>query len=345
LTSAVTARVGRLAKLGTANTIGLGVVALAVAWFIWNIQAEPKQFARVFAIGLSNGALFALIALGYTMVYGIIELINFAHGDLFMLGSVMGAIALEQWFGQTKSSPKGWLLLVVAMLFAMAFCAGINMVVERLAYRRLRNAPKLAPLITAVGVSFIFQNIGILTNGSAPHSRTSVLPQREVSIGGVGIRIAYIVVIGVTVPLLLLMTWIVQRTRVGKAMRATAQDRDAARLMGIDVDRIISITFGIGGALAGAAGVLFLEVNRQTRYDAGFRLGLIAFTAAVLGGVGNLLGAVVGGVIIGIIQALNDGAPHGFGQQWTQTVMFSILILMIIFRPGGIFGAHAQEKV
>ena len=150
----------------------------------------------------------------------------------------------------------------------------------------------------------------------------------------------------VTVPLLLLMTWIVQRTRIGKAMRATAQDRDAAQLMGINVDRVISFTFALGGALAGAAGTLFVQVNGQTRYDAGFRLGLIAFTAAVLGGVGNLLGAVVGGVLIGVIQGLNDSGLGVFlGQEWTQTVLFGILILMIIFRPGGIFGEHQQEKV
>ncbi|MUH52672.1 MAG: branched-chain amino acid ABC transporter permease [Actinobacteria bacterium] len=323
----------------------MAVLTAAVAWIIWSFSSGPVIFTQVLTIGLSNGALYALIALGYTMVYGIIELINFAHGDLFMLGSVIGAIFLEEWLGQTKSSPKAWLILALTMLFAMAACALINMFIEKVAYRRLRNAPKLAPLITAVGVSFILQNVGILMNGSAPHSRTSVLPSSSLELGPIEVRVKYIVVVAVTVPLLLLMTWIVQKTRVGKAMRATAQDRDASLLMGINVDRIISFTFALGGALAGAAGVLFLEVNQQTRYDAGFRLGLIAFTAAVLGGVGNLVGAVVGGVLLGVIQALNDGAPHFFGQQWTQTVMFSILIIMVIFRPGGIFGKHQQEKV
>ena len=327
------------------DSVGLFVVALGVIWIIWNFVSGPKQVGQILAIGLSNGALYALIALGYTMVYGIIELINFAHGDLFMLGSVIGAIVLEEWMNQTSSSGTAWLLLAVALVGTMVACAVINMTIERLAYRRLRNAPKLAPLITAVGVSFILQNIGILWNGSAPKSRQSVLPKSSVGIGGIEVRISYLVVVAVVIPLLLAMTWLVQKTKVGKAMRATAQDRDAAELMGIDVDRIISFTFAIGGALAGAAGMLFLQVNQQTRYDAGFRLGLIAFTAAVLGGVGNLLGAVVGGVLIGVIQAFNDGAPHGFGQKWTQTVMFTILILMVIFRPGGIFGKHAQEKV
>ena len=332
-------------KFNLLDSLGLFTAALAVAWLIWNFVEAPTQVTRILSIGLSNGALYALIALGYTMVYGIIELINFAHGDLFMLGSVIGAIILEEQMNQRSSSGMAWLLLAVAMIATMAICALINVTIERLAYRRLRKAPKLAPLITAVGVSFILQNIGILWNGSAPRSRSTVLPKSSIKLGSIEIRIAYLVVVAVVVPLLLLMTWIVQKTRVGKAMRATAQDRDAAQLMGIDVDRIISFTFALGGALAGAAGMLFLQVNGQTRYDAGFRLGLIAFTAAVLGGVGNLLGAVVGGVLIGVIQAFNDGAPHGFGQKWTQTVMFTILILMVVFRPGGLFGKHTQEKV
>ncbi len=327
------------------SLLGKIVLGLGVAWIIWSFASGPTLFLQVLTIGLSNGALYALIALGYTMVYGIIELINFAHGDLFMLGSVVGAIFLEEWLGQESSSAQAWMWLAATMVFAMTTCALLNVIIEKLAYRRLRNAPKLAPLITAVGVSFILQNIGIKMNGSAPNSRTSVLPSSSFSIGSIDIRIKYVVVVAVTVPLLLLMTWIVQKTRVGKAMRATAQDRDASLLMGINVDRIISYTFALGGALAGAAGVLFVQVNQQTRYDAGFRLGLIAFTAAVLGGVGNLLGAVIGGVLIGVIQSLNDGAPHFLGQKWTQTVMFSILIIMVIFRPGGIFGKHQQDKV
>jgi len=321
--------------------LALGVFAVVVAFL-----DGPQTFMQVLVIGLSNGALYALIALGYTMVYGIIELINFAHGDVVMIGSVFAAIVLEERLGQTTSSPQGWFWLAVVGVMAMAFCGLFNATIEKLAYRRLRNAPKLAPLITAVGVSFILQNIGILTNGSAPHSRSSVLPQGSISIGSVEIRIKYIVVIAVTIPLLLLMTWIVQKTKVGKAMRATAQDRDASLLMGINVDKMISYVFILGGALAGAAGTLLMQVNSQTRYDAGFRLGLIAFTAAVLGGVGNLLGAVIGGVLIGVIQSLNDSGLGFFpGQKWTQTVLFGILILMIIFRPGGIFGKHQQEKV
>jgi len=336
----------RRIKVTPFQILSYAVLALAAFAVIVAFVDNPQTFMQVLVIGLSNGALYALIALGYTMVYGIIELINFAHGDLVMIGSVFAAIVLEERLGQTTSSPEGWFWLAVVGVMAMAFCGMFNASIEKLAYRRLRNAPKLAPLITAVGVSFILQNIGILTNGSAPHSRSSVLPQGSITIGSIEIRIKYIVVIAVTIPLLLLMTWIVQKTKVGKAMRATAQDRDASLLMGINVDKMISYVFILGGALAGAAGTMFVQVNSQTRYDAGFRLGLIAFTAAVLGGVGNLLGAVIGGVLIGVIQSLNDSGLGFFpGQKWTQTVLFGILILMIIFRPGGIFGKHQQEKV
>jgi branched-chain amino acid transport system permease protein len=330
----------------TVQIISYFVLGLAVTGVVVAFADSPKTFAQVIVIGFSNGAVYALIALGYTMVYGIIELINFAHGDLFMLGSVLAAIFLEEKFNQTSSSGKAWMLLALVMVMVMVMCAAFNVTIERLAYRRLRGAPKLAPLITAVGVSFILQNIGIKLNGSAPHSRASVLPQSSWEVGAVEIRLKYVVVVLVTAPLLLLMTWIVQRTKTGKAMRATAQDRDASLLMGINVDKMISYVFALGGALAGAAGTMYVQVNGTTRYDAGFRLGLIAFTAAVLGGVGNLPGAVIGGVLIGLIQGLNDSGLGFFpGQKWTQTVLFGILIMMIIFRPGGIFGTHQQEKV
>jgi branched-chain amino acid transport system permease protein len=316
----------------------------------------PKDVLQIVTTGLANGSMYALIALGYTMVYGIIELINFAHADVVMLTAVFGATMIGTWFGQAGASTAAFLLLMLTLVATMAFGAGLNASIEKIAYRRLRNAPKLAPLICAVGVSFILQNVGIKWNGSQPVNRPPVLTQKKLTIGAVELRYVELIAVLITIPLLLALTYLVQRTRVGKAMRATAQDRDASLLMGIDVDKVISITFAIGGALAGAAGVLFVQVNGYTRYDLGFRLGLIAFTAAVLGGVGNLLGAVIGALLIGLIQAFNDAkvllpknSPKWMldftGQRWTQTVMFTILILTIIFRPGGILGTHQQEKV
>ena len=325
--------------------LGVGLLVGVTVWLIWNFIAGPVQFVNVGLAGLRLGAIYALIALGYTLVYGIIELINFAHGDLFMLGSVFSSIILVQWLGAGTGGAKNWALMILTLAVVMILCAALNVTAEALAYRRLRRAPKLAPLITAVGISFIFQWFGLVLNGSAPKSWPKVIPDGGISFRDITLDYSTIVVVVVTIPLLLGLSYIVQRTRQGKAMRATAQDQDAARLMGINVNRTISFTFALGGAMAGAAGLLFLETFGTTRYDAGFQLGLIAFTAAVLGGIGNLQGAVLGGVLIGLIQGFNDGLPYGFGQKWSQTVVFTILILLMVFKPEGILGKPTIEKV
>jgi branched-chain amino acid transport system permease protein len=315
-------------------------------WLGYALVTKPVLFLSSAIAGLQNGALFALIALGYTLVYGIIELINFAHGDLFMLGTLAAANVTTYVFGVTTSgaSVVGWVIFLITLLACMAFCASVNVTIEFVAYRRLRRAPKLAPLITAVGMSFILLFVGLSWNGSRPHSNwRSLLPQGAFDLGGVRIEHKFFVVLGVVAPILLLLSWIVTRTRVGKAMRAVAQDQDAARLMGINVNRIISFTFALGGALAGAAGLVYEQAIGTTRYDLGFQFGLIAFTAAVLGGIGNLTGAVLGGVLIGLIKGLNDGV--GFGQAWSQTVVFTILILVMVFRPTGLLGQSLGEKV
>ena len=328
------------------NAVLVPILALLGVWLVWNFVDGPAQFGNIVIIGLSNGALYALVALGYTLVYGIIELINFAHGDLFMLGSVFAGFMINSWFGVTHFTAGAMAIFLLALACTMAFCAAVNVLIERFAYKPLRNAPKLAPLITAVGISFVLQNVGIIWNGSTPQSHLAALPTSNISLGGgVTVRWPALATILLTIPLLIALTYIVKKTRTGKAMRATAQDSDAARLMGIDVNRIIAFTFALGGAMAGAAGIMTVQVNGQTRYDAGFQLGLIAFTAAVLGGVGNLTGAVIGGVLIGLIQGINDGAPHGLGQEWSQTVVFSILIALLVFRPGGLLGKPAIEKV
>ena len=319
------------------------ILALVAVWLIANAIAGPGQFFSAAVSGLSNGALYALIALGYTMVYGIIQLINFAHGDLFMLGTMVSAFIITTVFGQTAPGVAGWFVFAFALVATMAFCGGVNVAIEFLAYRRLRRAPKLAPLITAVGMSFVLQQVGLLWNGSLPRQWPSVLPTGGFSIGDVGISWKFLIVVVLTAPLLLSMRWLVGKTKQGKAMRATSQDQDASRLMGISVNSTISFTFLLGGALAGAAGVMYQQTIASTRYDLGFQLGLIAFTAAVLGGIGNLTGAVLGGVLIGLIQGINDGAPYGFGQRWSQSVVFSILILLMVFRPNGLLGRQTGE--
>jgi branched-chain amino acid transport system permease protein len=326
--------------------LGLILVGIIVAWLVVNLVQAPDQWFRVFLIGVTNGALYALVALGYTLVYGILELINFAHGDVFMLGAMMAAVLIDD-FGLTEKSSFASVLpvILVSLAVAMLGCGLINVTVERIAYKPLRNAPRLAPLITAIGMSFILQNVAIVWQGTETVSVDKTLPDGKVfAIGDVVYTWDRLFVVLVTVPVLVVLMWLVQYTRQGKAMRATAQDKDAAAMMGIDVNRTISFTFLIAGGLAGAAGVIFAFYYTTVRFDNGFTLGLIAFTAAVLGGIGNLPGAVLGAVLIGLLQAFNEGLSwHAPGPAWTTSIVFGILILILVFRPQGILGEQTPE--
>jgi branched-chain amino acid transport system permease protein len=301
------------------------------------------QLGNNLVLGLSNGAIYALIALGYTLVYGIIELINFAHGEVFMIGSM---VAFGLWgtlgLGLT-TGPLGLVAgLSVSLLAAMAVCGVLNVMIERVAYKPLRNAPKLAPLITAVGMSFILQNVGVLWLGSSPSSVSDLIRSQEslVNLGGVVIHRGDVLAVAATIPLVFLLTSFISRSRLGKAMRATAQDPEAARLMGINVNTTISMTFLLGGMLAGAAGLINLLYQTSVWYFQGFTAGLIAFTAAVMGGIGNLKGAVLGGFIIGCIQQLSD---NRIGAEWTTAVVFAYLVLIMVFRPQGLIGEVTRE--
>ena len=336
---------GQIRSARIERTGAIVISAVALIWILANIIKSPEQFAQVAVLGLRNGLLYALIALGYTLVYGIIELINFAHGDLFMLGTIFSSYFLTVWLKQDKSGPSGWLAFALCLLAVMVLGAIVNVLIERLAYRRLRNAPRLAPLITAVGMSFLLNFIGLKWNGSTPRQWPTVIPSYEVSIFGVKISWVTIILFFIGIPLLLGLNYIVNRTKQGKAMRATAQDKDAAALMGINVNKTIAFTFAIGGAMAGAAGLFYQQAIGTTNFNLGFQLGLIAFTSAVLGGIGNLWGAVVGALLIGLIQGLNDGLPIALGQQWSQSVVFAILIIILVFKPAGLLGKVTTEKV
>lgn len=326
------------------NALPLCLLVALVAQFAY----EPSQTLDDLKTGLSNGTIWALIALGYTLVYGIIELINFAHGEVFMIGSFV-AVSLWQMNGVTTatSAPLALGSIVIVLALSMLASGTLNVMIERVAYRPLRNAPKLAPLITAIGMSFILQNVGLLWRPTPDAAPDLIGSQKNYfSIFHVGIEHSDVFAVVVTVPLLIALLWFVGSTRYGKAMRATAQDPDAARLMGINVDRTIALTFLIGGLLAGAAGVIYALYNGTVRFNQGFLAGLIAFTAAVMGGIGNLKGAVIGGLIIGVIQAVSDSGDFlglKLGPQWTPAVVFAILILVLVFRPQGLFGEETRE--
>jgi branched-chain amino acid transport system permease protein len=307
------------------------------------VQHDLTKLGENLVAGLSNGTIWALIAIGYTLVYGIIELINFAHGDVFMIGSftsvgLWGTIGIGLATG-TLGIVFG---LLLTLILAMAVTGSLNVLIERVGYRPLRNAPKLAPLITAVGFSFILQNVGLLWRGGSPIGVSDLIHQGATvfSISGVAVHRADVLAVGVTIPLVLAVTYFLANARAGRAMRATAQDPEAARLMGINVDRTISLTFLLGGMLAGAAGLVYALYETTIWYFQGFEAGLIAFTAAVMGGIGNVRGAVLGGLIIGIIQQLSDAR---LGPQWTPAVVFGYLILIMTLRPRGLLGEETRE--
>jgi branched-chain amino acid transport system permease protein len=293
-------------------------------------------------IGLANGLIIALIAIGYTLVYGILELINFAHGDVFMLGTAFTFFAttfIVDSMGIEATSSTALLLTFLALPLVMLACAVINASIERVAYRPLRNAPRLAPLISAIGMSFVLLNVGLILLGPSPRAVPPILPKEDLLGGLIGTQ--HVFVAAITIPLLIVLRWFVANTRQGKAMRATAQDREASGLMGIDVNRTISLTFLIAGALAGAAGLVVALYYGQTRFEFGFQFGLYAFTAAVLGGIGNLTGATVGGMTIGLILAISDRYLEA---RWTSVIVFSILIIVLIFRPTGLFAEKQSER-
>jgi len=308
------------------------------------LSHDLSNIGNNIVLGLANGAIWALIAIGYTLVYGIIELINFAHGDVFMIGSFT-AVGFAATIGLGLGTGVVPMVfgLIATLIVCMVVCGSLNVLIERVAYRPLRNAPKLAPLITAVGFSFILQQVGLLWKGGAQQSVNDLINQGATvfNISGVAIQRGYILAIGAMVPLVIALAWFITRTRLGRAMRATAQDPEAARLMGINVDRTISLTFLIGGMLAGAAGLVYELYQTNIVYNQGFEAGLIAFTAAVMGGIGNVRGAVLGGLIIGVIQSLADNRMSG--GEWTDAVVFAYLILIMVLRPRGLLGEETRE--
>ena len=282
--------------------------------------------------GISLGSIYALIALGYTMVYGIIKLINFAHGDVFMLGAFIGFYAIARWD----------IGFFPALIISMVLCAIIGVIIERVAYKRLRNATRIAALITAIGVSLLIEYTVIFFRGPSSAAYPEVLPKTYIDVFGVSISSISILILAVTVVLMVLLQFIVHKTKIGKAMRAVSLDPDAARLMGINVDNTISATFAIGSALAGAAGVIFGVYYTRIEPLMGVLPGLKAFIAAVFGGIGSIPGAMVGGLSLGVVETVVSAL--GFSL-WRDAAAFVILILILILKPSGIFGKNTREKV
>lgn len=282
--------------------------------------------------GISLGSIYALIALGYTMVYGIIKLINFAHGDVFMIGAFVGFYAIAGW----------GLGFFPALLLAMTVCAVFGVLIERIAYKRLRNATRIAALITAIGVSLLIEYGVIYVRGAQPEAYPNVLANKTYEILGVQISSQSVLILAVSIVLMILLQFIVHKTKIGKAMRAVSYDMEAAQLMGINVNTTISATFAIGSALAGAAGVFFGVYYTKIEPLMGVIPGVKAFVAAVLGGIGIIPGAMVGGLVLGLVETVVSALGYSL---WRDAAAFIILILILLFRPSGIFGKNAREKV
>jgi len=328
---------------GSAVAVATAASTTSVApWWSGLLHIDTTLLLQQIVNGVALGAIYALVALGYTMVYGIIELINFAHGDVATFGGFL-ALGLVGLIASTGAHALPTVLVIAAMLAAaMLGCTLLGWGIERFAYRPLRRAPRLAPLITAIGVSFILQNVMQLWRGPAPLSFPDLLPNWGVTLGGVVIGFRHLFVLGCASVVVVALHLFVTRSRLGRAMRATAQDHDAARLMGIDVDATIAMTFMLGAALGGGAGAIAGLYYGTTWFFNGFTLGLKAFTAAVLGGIGNMTGALVGGLLIGVIEVL---ATQVLSAQWSNVVVFAVLVLVLVVRPSGIFGEALSEKV
>ena len=300
-----------------------------------------EEFLQQLTNGLAIGGIYALIALGYTMVYGVLRLINFAHGDLFTLGSYLGFTLLVSW--GLSGMASGLILAVLLIVLAMGAVGVFGYVLERVAYRPLRKSNRLAAVVSALGASIFFQNAMMLVYGAQVQVYPGgILPTDVFEIFGVQVPLVRILMFGASVALMVLLYWFIHKTRTGAAVRAVAIDQGAAKLMGIDVNRIISLVFVIGPALGGAAGVMVGLFYGQIKYDMGLTFGLKAFTAAILGGIGNIPGAMVGGLLLGVLEAM--GAAY-ISIAWKDAIAFAVLILILIFRPTGLLGERVAEKI
>ena len=297
--------------------------------------------------GLVLGSVYALIALGYTMVYGILQLINFAHGEVLMVGAMVGMTMVTKVL--VNVDWPGWVKLLVAVGVAVPVCAILSMFIERFAYRPLRNAPRLSPLITAIGVSIVLQTLGMIIWSPNPQVFPDLLPTDPIHIGGAILAPKQMLILGVAASMMAGLMLLVNKTRLGRAMRATAENPKIAGLMGVNANFVIAATFAIGASLAAVAGILVAMNYNIVHFSMGFIPGLKAFTAAVLGGIGNIQGAMVGGLLLGIIESLGAGyigdLTGGFlGSHYQDIFAFAVLILVLLFRPSGIMGERVADR-
>lgn len=307
-----------------------------------------ETFIQQIVNGLVLGSMYALVALGYTMVYGVLNLINFAHGDVLMIGAMVGITILKIVQGVAPGLP-GIVKLLIAILGAVPVCVAVNVLIERIAYRKLRNAPRLAPLITAIGVSILLQTFAMMIWGRSPIAFPQVMPSDSYHVFGALITPTQVMLLALATLSMLGLVFMVEKTRMGRAMRATAENPRVAGLMGVDANRVIVMTFAIGAALAAVAGVMWGATYASAQFAMGFVPGLKAFSAAVLGGIGNIYGAMVGGILLGLIESLAAGyigdlTGNFLGSQYQDIFAFVVLIIVLTLRPSGIMGERVADR-
>ena len=305
-----------------------------------------ETFVQQIINGLVLGSMYALVALGYTMVYGIINLINFAHGEVLMVGALTSWTVVEALAG---TGAPGWVLMLISVMVAIVVCSALNFSIEKIAYRPLRNAPRLAPLITAMGMSLLLQTLAMIIWKPNPKSYPNLLPTEPINLGGPVITVTQILILAITVVVLSALMYLVNRTKLGRAMRATAENPRVAALMGVKPDVVISATFIIGAALAAVAGVMWAANYGTVQHSMGFMPGLKAFTAAVFGGIGNLAGAVVGGMLLGLIESIGSGylgtlTGGVLGSNYADIFAFIVLIVVLTLRPSGLLGERVADR-
>lgn len=316
-----------------------------IAWLLYSAVKYPNEFATSFVLGIANGSIYALIAVGFGLIYNTTKILNLAHGEMFMLGAVGSTFFLVELFDATSANLANFLLLFLAVILAMVLGASVSWLTNVAVFSHLKTKQKMAPVVASLGVALIIQNVAIKWNGSGPKEFASIIPPALPYRAFWPSVERTLVVLIVTLPIILAAIWIITKSRNGLAIRAISDDDATAQLMGINVARTISWTYLIGGACAGAAGVIYAQQFQISNYSLGMEIGLIAYAAAIIGGVGHIKGSVLGGLIIGVVEALSDGVTSGLGYRWSQTAIYAVFILMLVYKPQGLWGTKENESV
>ena len=314
------------------------IPASFVLWLIYSAVRYPNEFATSLAVGIANGSIYALIAIGFGLIYNTTKILNLAHGEMFMLGAVGSTFFLVDILNATSASPLNYFLLFLAVLLAMILGAGVSWLSNSLVFSRLETKQKMAPVVASLGIALIIQNFAIKWNGSGPKEFPSVIPPALPYRAFWPSVERTLVVLIVTLPIIFAAIWLITKSRNGLAIRAISDDAAISQLMGINVKKTISWTFLVAGACAGSAGVIYAQQFQISNYSLGMEVGLLAYAAAIIGGVGHIKGTVFGGLFVGVVEALSDGVTSGLGYRWSQTAIFAALILMLVYKPEGLWG-------